>query len=55
MLFLGKQCLGFDFDNFQKHTLPGESGIKFKSSYFFYDPDKTLALIKEIYERTPQL
>ena len=53
MLYLSTQVIGFDFASLDKHTLPGEAGMKFKTSYFFYDQVKTAELMQSIYDRTP--
>jgi LCP family protein required for cell wall assembly len=53
MLYLGTKGLGFDFSNLEKHTIPGEPGMKYKASYYFHDSEKTLEMMQEIYARTP--
>lgn len=53
MLYLGAQGIGFDFSKMEKHTIPGEPGMKFKASYYFHDPEATLEMMRMIYERTP--
>lgn len=53
MIYLGTKAIGMDFNSIQKHTIPGESGMKLRASYYFHDAEKTYQLMKEIYERVP--
>ncbi len=54
MLYLGTQALSFDMSKMKTHTIPGEPGMKFSASYYFHDAEKTLAMMQEIYARTPE-
>ncbi len=53
MIYIGTKAIGMNFDNIQKQTIPGESGMKLKASYYFHDAEKTYQMMKEIYERVP--
>ncbi len=53
MIYIGTKAIGMDFESIQKHTIPGEAGMKLKASYYFHDAEKTYQLMKEIYERVP--
>lgn len=53
MMYIGTKAIGMNFDSIEKHTIPGDSGMKLKASYYFHDTEKTYQLMKEIYERVP--
>lgn len=54
ILYLSTQMIGIDFDQMKTYTIPGESGMKYKASYYFNDAEKTLELMETIYKRLPE-
>lgn len=54
ILYIATQMIGNDFSQMKTYTIPGKSGMKYKLSYYFVDPEKTIELMETIYKRVPE-